>query len=140
AALRRHADIAAIVTEPVMANMGVIPPAPGFLQDLRDLADRFGALLYLDETVTGFRLAPGGAQERFGVRADLATFGKALGAGLPVAAMTGRAEIMDALRSGGVLHYGTQNAGSMLLSVVRESLDMLTEGADITYRRLEALA
>src|SRR5256886_7745061 len=78
AALTEHeGEIAAIVTEPVMANMGVIPPAPGYLEALRRLADEHGALLWVDETVTGFRLAAGGAQERLGVRADLVTFGKA---------------------------------------------------------------
>src|SRR5207249_6973138 len=122
-------EVAAIVTEPVMANMGVIPPRPGYLQGLRALADEHGALLWLDETVTGFRLAPGGAQERFGVRADLVTFGKALGAGFPVAALAGPAAVMDALAGGRVLHYGTQNANPALLAVVRESLDLLTPDA-----------
>lgn len=141
AALKRFpGDVAAIVSEPVMANMSVVPPAPRYLHALRDLANRYGSLLYLDETVTGFRLAPGGAQERFGVRADIVTFGKALGAGFPVAAIAGRAEIMDALQWGGVLHYGTQNANSALLAVVRESLDMLQEDAGAIYRRLDALA
>jgi glutamate-1-semialdehyde 2,1-aminomutase len=138
AALDAHRDdVAAIVSEPVMANMGVIPPRPGYLEGLRALADEHGALLWLDETVTGFRLAPGGAQERFGVRADLVTFGKALGAGFPVAALAGRAEVLDALAGGGILHYGTQNANPALLAVVRESLDMLDHAA---FARLDALA
>ena len=130
-------EIAAIVSEPVMANMGVIPPRPGYLADMRRLCDEHGALLIVDETVTGFRLAPGGAQERFGVRADVVTFGKALGAGFPVAAIAGRADVMDSLSGGRVLHYGTQNANPALLTVVRESLDMLTPDA---FARLEALA
>jgi glutamate-1-semialdehyde 2,1-aminomutase len=130
-------EVAAIVSEPVMANMGVIPPRPGYLEGLRALADEHGALLWLDETVTGFRLAPGGAQERLGVRADLVTFGKALGAGFPVAALTGRADVLDALAGGGILHYGTQNANPALLAVVRESLDMLDHAA---FARLDALA
>jgi glutamate-1-semialdehyde 2,1-aminomutase len=138
AALDAHrGEVAAIVTEPVMANMGVIPPRPGYLEGLRALADEHGALLWLDETVTGFRLAPGGAQERLGVRADLVTFGKALGAGFPVAALAGRAEVLDALAGGGILHYGTQNANPALLAVVRESLDMLDHAA---FARLDALA
>jgi glutamate-1-semialdehyde 2,1-aminomutase len=130
-------QVAAIVTEPVMTNMGVIPPRPGYLEGLRTLADEHGALLWLDETVTGFRLAPGGAQERFGVRADLVTFGKALGAGFPVAALAGRAEVLDGLAGGRILHYGTQNANPALLAVVRESLDMLDQAA---FARLDALA
>ena len=138
AALDAHrGQVAAIVTEPVMANMGVIPPRPGYLEGLRSLADEHGALLWLDETVTGFRLAPGGAQERLGVRADLVTFGKALGAGFPVAALAGRAEVLDALAGGGILHYGTQNANPAVLAVVRESLEMLDHAA---FARLDALA
>jgi glutamate-1-semialdehyde 2,1-aminomutase len=137
-ALNAHrGEVAAIVTEPVMANMGVIPPRPGYLEGLRTLADEHGALLWLDETVTGFRLARGGAQERFGVRADLVTFGKALGAGFPVAALAGRAEVLDALAGGRILHYGTQNANPALLAVVRESLDLLDHAA---FARLEELA
>ena len=137
-ALEAHrGEVAAIVTEPVMANMGVIPPRPGYLAGLRALADEHGALLWLDETVTGFRLARGGAQERLGVRADLVTFGKALGAGFPVAALAGRAEVLDALAGGRILHYGTQNANPALLAVVRESLDLLDHAA---FARLEGLA
>jgi glutamate-1-semialdehyde 2,1-aminomutase len=130
-------EVAAIVTEPVMANMGVIPPAHGYLERLRELADAHGALLYVDETVTGFRLGPGGACGRFGIRADLVTFGKALGAGFPMAALAGRADVMEALSEGRVLHYGTQNANPALLAVVDESLRMLDDAA---FARLEQLA
>jgi glutamate-1-semialdehyde 2,1-aminomutase len=138
AVLEAHrGQVAAIITEPVMANMGVIPPEPGYLAGLRGLADDHGALLWLDETVTGFRLAPGGAQERFSVRADLVTFGKALGAGFPVAALAGRADVLDALAGGRILHYGTQNANPVLLAVVGESLDMLDPAA---YAHLDTLA
>jgi glutamate-1-semialdehyde 2,1-aminomutase len=138
AAMTAHrGQVAAIVTEPVMANMGVIPPEPGFLQTLRELADEHGALLYIDETVTGFRLAPGGACERLGVWPDVVSYGKALGAGFPVAAIAGRADVMEGLAGGRILHYGTQNANPALLAVVRESLDMLTREA---FARLEATA
>jgi glutamate-1-semialdehyde 2,1-aminomutase len=130
AALEAHSgQVAAIVTEAVMANMGVIPPEPGYLETLRQLADEHGALLYVDETVTGFRLARGGACERYEIRADVVSFGKALGAGFPVAAIAGRADVMDAFAGGRVLHYGTQNANPLLLRVVRESLGLLTEEA-----------
>lgn len=128
--------IAAILSEPIMANMGVIPPAPGYLAGLRKLATRHGALLILDETVTGFRIAPGGCQERFGVTADLATFGKALGAGLPVAAITGRAEIMEGFAWGGVLHYGTQNASRVGLAVARASLRELQRDQGAAFSHL----
>jgi glutamate-1-semialdehyde 2,1-aminomutase len=129
-------QVAAIVTEAVMANMGVIPAESGYLEALRELADEHGALLYVDETVTGFRLARGGACERFGIRADVVSFGKALGAGFPVAAIAGRADVMDEFAGGRVLHYGTQNANPLLLRVVRESLDLLTEER---VQRLNAL-
>jgi glutamate-1-semialdehyde 2,1-aminomutase len=136
----RAGDVAAVVTEPVMANMGVIPPAEGFLEAVRELTTRFGVLLYIDETVTGFRLGPGGAQQRYGVTADLTTFGKGLGAGLPVAALAGRSDIMSALSGGRILHYGTQNANPLLLSVVRRSLDLLTADDNLVFTRLEGLA
>jgi len=90
-------QIAALITEPVMANIGVIPPAPGYLAGLREITRAHGILLILDETVTGFRVAAGGCQQHYAVQADIATFGKALGAGLPVAAFVGRADIMEAL-------------------------------------------
>jgi glutamate-1-semialdehyde 2,1-aminomutase len=140
-ALRRYSgEVAMIVTEPVMANMGVIPPRTGFLQALRQLADRYGVLLYLDETVTGFRVAGGGAQELFGVAGDIVTFGKALGAGFPVAAIGGRSEVMDAFARGRVYHAGTQNANPALLQVVRESLDLLRDDDGAAFRRLDGLA
>ncbi len=129
-------QIAAILSEPVMANMGVIPPAPGYLAGLRRLATEHGALLILDETVTGFRIAPGGCQQHFGVAADLATFGKALGSGLPVAAITGRAEIMDGFAWGGVLHYGTQNASRIGLAAALASLRELQRDSGAAFTHL----
>jgi glutamate-1-semialdehyde 2,1-aminomutase len=93
--------VAAVIVEPVAGNMGVVPPAEGFLQGLRDLASEEGALLVFDEVITGFRLAPGGAQERYGIRPDLTTLGKILGGGLPLGAFGGRAEIMDRLAPDG---------------------------------------
>jgi glutamate-1-semialdehyde 2,1-aminomutase len=139
--LRAHqGEVAAIVTEPVMANVGVIPPRPGYLQALRELANRYEALLYIDETVAGFRFAPGGAQERFNVTADIVTFGKAFGAGFPAAAIAGRADVMDVLARGQVLHYGTQNANPALLAVALESLEMLLEAGGAAFRRLDELA
>lgn len=137
---RQAGEIAAVTTEPVMANMGVIPPKPEFLQQLRELTERYGVLLYIDETVTGFRLAAGGAQERYGVVADISTFGKGLGAGLPVSAVVGRRDIMSALRRGRVLHYGTQNGNPLLLQVVNESLRMLRADDGAAFRHLDNLA
>ena len=133
-------QVAAVITEGVMANMGVIPPEPGYLDGLARLAREHGALFILDETVTGFRVAPGGCQELYRLSPDVSTFGKALGAGLPVAAICGRAEIMDAFRWGGVLHYGTQNASRVGLAAARASLQILSARGGAAFVELRRLA
>ncbi len=134
-AVERHrGQIAAIITEGIMANMGVIPPEPGYLPALQELARSHNILFILDETVTGFRIAPGGCQEYYGLAPDLSTFGKALGAGLPVAALVGRAEIMEALAWGGVLHYGTQNASRIGMAAARANLQTLAENDGAAFR------
>ncbi len=141
AALDRHrGQIAAVVMEGVMANAGVIPPVPGYLEAVRAMTSERNVLLWIDETVTGFRLAPGGVQERFGVTADLSTFGKGLGAGLPAAAVTGRQDLLETLEAGRVLHYGTHNANPLVLELAHENLLMLTEDGSAAYVRLEELA
>lgn len=125
-ALTNHPGrVAAVITEGIMANMGVIPPQPGYLEGVRALTMAHNTLFILDETVTGFRIAAGGCQAHFGIKPDIATFGKALGSGLPVAALVGRADIMDALSWGKVLHYGTQNASRIGLHVALASLKEL---------------
>jgi glutamate-1-semialdehyde 2,1-aminomutase len=126
-------QIAAIITEGVMANVGVIPPAEGYLQSLQKLAKANGIVFILDETVTGFRIAPGGCQEHYKLSPDLVTFGKALGGGLPVAALVGRAEIMDALQWGGVLHYGTHNGSRIGMFAARANLRILTRDNNASY-------
>ena len=98
---RNKKELAAIIVEPIVGNSGFIPPDPGFLEGLRELADDSGALLIFDEVMTGFRIAPGGARERFGVTADLTTLGKVIGGGLPVAAYGGRREIMERVAPSG---------------------------------------
>ena len=128
--------VAAVITEGIMSNMGVIPPAEGYLKGLRDLTCDRGVLLILDETVTGFRIAPGGCQQHYGITADIVTFGKALGCGLPVAAFAARAEIMESLAWGGVLHYGTQNASRIGLHAARASLQELMRDEGAAYREL----
>src|ERR1700693_3589716 len=108
--MRKHGhELAAIITEPIMANMGCILPRDGYLQRLRELTSECGALLILDEVVTGFRYAPGGCQEYYGVRPDISTFGKALGAGFPVGAVAGPRSILEQMRwsENMVLHYGS---------------------------------
>jgi len=126
-------QIAAIISEGVMANMGVIPPATGYLKSLQELARTQGILFILDETVTGFRIAPGGCQEYHNLLPDLVTFGKALGCGLPVAALVGRAQVMDALEWGGVLHYGTHNGSRIGMYAARANLRVLTRDNNAAF-------
>jgi glutamate-1-semialdehyde 2,1-aminomutase len=127
-------QIAAVITEGIMANMGVIPPAEGYLRGLQELARANRILFILDETVTGFRIAPGGCQEYYKLSPDLVTFGKALGCGLPVAALVGRAEVMDALQWGGVLHYGTHNGSRIGMHAARANLRVLTRDNNASFR------
>jgi glutamate-1-semialdehyde 2,1-aminomutase len=125
ALLDRH-EIAAVICEPVLCNSGCIMPEPGFLQALRDLTGRQRALLVFDEIITGFRIAPGGAQEYFGVTPDLATLGKALAGGLPLSAVVGRAEILEQMISGGVSFGGTFNGNPVSLAASAATLSTLT--------------
>src|SRR5207249_7786541 len=116
--------LAAIVLEPVAGNMGVVPPEPGFLEALRSLCDAAGALLVFDEVITGFRVARGGAQERYGVLPDLTILGKIVGGGLPLAAVGGRAELMERLAPVGDVYQAGTLSGNPLataagLSVLR---------------------
>ena len=110
-------EIAAIIVEPVAGNMGCVPPRPGFLQGLRELASSHDSLLIFDEVITGFRVAPGGAQELYGVTPDLTVLGKVIGGGLPVGAFGGRAEIMDRLApAGDVYQAGTLSGNPLAMS------------------------
>ena len=110
----RGGEIAAVIVEPVAGNMGCVPPAPGFLELLRELTARHGALLIFDEVMTGFRVAYGGAQERYGIRPDLTTLGKVIGGGLPVGAYGGRAEIMGKVAPAGPVYQAGTLAGNPL--------------------------
>src|ERR1700722_14890711 len=132
-------ELAAVISEPIMANMGCILPREGYLQRLRELTREYGALLILDEVVTGFRYAAGGCQEYYGVTPDISTFGKALGAGFPVGAVAGPRAILDRMRWSEkmVLHYGTFNGHRLTMKVVTANLDLLS-AAD-TYRKLHAV-
>jgi glutamate-1-semialdehyde 2,1-aminomutase len=121
--------IAAIIVEPIVGNSGFIPPDPGFLEGLRALADSAGALLIFDEVMTGFRIAPGGARERFGVTADLTTLGKVIGGGLPVALYGGRRDIMERIApSGPVYQAGTLSGNPLAMAAGIATLSMLTPG------------
>ncbi|WP_420639802.1 glutamate-1-semialdehyde 2,1-aminomutase [Candidatus Poriferisocius sp.] len=127
-------EVAAVVVEPVAANMGVVAPAPGFLEGLRAACDRVGALLLFDEVITGFRLAPGGATEWFGVTPDLWCFGKVVGGGLPIGVFGGRAATMDHLAPlGGVYQAGTLSGNPLATAAGLATLQQLTPDA---YRTL----
>jgi glutamate-1-semialdehyde 2,1-aminomutase len=131
-------DVACVIVEPVAANMGLVPPAPGFLAGLRDACDRAGALLIFDEVITGFRLGPGGAQERYGVTPDLSCFGKVIGGGLPLAAFGGRADVMDLLAPDGpVYQAGTLSGNPLATAAGLAVLDALDDAA---YRMLAGRA
>ena len=108
----RGGTIAAVIVEPVVGNMGCVPPAPGFLEALRELTARHGALLIFDEVMTGFRLALGGAQERFGIRPDLTTMGKIVGGGMPLAAYGGRTDIMSRVAPAGPIYQAGTLSGN----------------------------
>ncbi len=120
-------DVAAIIVEPVAANMGVVAPSPGFLEGLRAECDRVGALLIFDEVITGFRLGTGGAQAKYDVRPDLTCFGKVIGGGLPIGAVGGRADIMEELTPlGKVFHAGTLAGNPIATAAGLAALDLLT--------------
>jgi glutamate-1-semialdehyde 2,1-aminomutase len=110
----RANEIAAVIVEPVCGNMGCVLPKPGFLQALREITARYGALLILDEVMTGFRLAPGGAQEIYGITPDLTTLGKVIGGGLPIAAYGGRREIMTFVAPSGPIYQAGTLSGNPL--------------------------
>jgi glutamate-1-semialdehyde 2,1-aminomutase len=138
--MREHGrELAAVITEPIMANMGCILPRDGYLDKLRELTRNYGALLIFDEVVTGFRYAPGGCQEYYGIRPDLSTFGKALGAGFPVGAVAGPRSILEQMRwgDGMVLHYGTFNGHRLTMKVIAANLDLLS--ADGVHRKLHTV-
>jgi glutamate-1-semialdehyde 2,1-aminomutase len=136
AALAEH-EVAAILAEPVPANMGVVPPAEGFLARLRELADDSGALLVLDEVISGFRVARGGAQERSGVEADLTIMGKVLGGGLPAAAYGGRRKLLERVApAGDVYQAGTLSGNPLAVAAGLATLERLDAAA---YERLAAL-
>ncbi|BAF59160.1 glutamate-1-semialdehyde aminotransferase [Pelotomaculum thermopropionicum SI] len=132
-------DIAAVIVEPVAGNMGVVPPAPGFLEGLRNLTARYGSLLIFDEVITGFRLAYGGAQELYGVAPDLTCLGKVIGGGLPVGAYGGRREIMEQVApSGPVYQAGTLSGNPLAVSAGIATLEVLKQPG--VYGRLEQTA
>jgi len=138
-AFRAHGErIAAVIVEPVVGNMGCVPPAPGFLRNLRDTTARYGALLILDEVMTGFRVALGGAQQLYGIQPDLTTLGKVIGGGLPIGAYGGRAGIMSLVAPAGPIYQAGTLSGNPL--AVAAGLAMLRhlKSHPETYAQLDA--
>ncbi|MFQ5537829.1 MAG: glutamate-1-semialdehyde 2,1-aminomutase [Gemmatimonadota bacterium] len=133
-------EIAAVIVEPVAGNMGCIPPAPGFLEGLRILCDTRGALLIFDEVMTGFRVAPGGAQKLYGVEPDLTTLGKVIGGGLPVGAYGGRRDLMRKIAPDGpVYQAGTLSGNPLAVAAGLATLRVLREREEEIYSHLEGL-
>jgi len=130
-------ELAAIIAEPVPANMGVVPPAPGFLELLREVCDHTGALLVFDEVITGFRISAGGAQELYGVLPDLTILGKVIGGGLPAAAYGGTPVLMERIApAGDVYQAGTLSGNPLAVAAALATLELLDAGA---YERLDAV-
>ena len=135
---RRGQDIACVIIEPVVGNMGCVPPRAGYLELLRDVTKRSGTVLIFDEVMTGFRLAPGGAQQRYGTQADLTTMGKVIGGGLPVGAYGGRAEIMNRVAPAGpVYQAGTLSGNPLAVAAGLATLRRLER--ENPYDKLEQL-
>jgi glutamate-1-semialdehyde 2,1-aminomutase len=134
-----HGDrIAAAIVEPVVGNMGCVPPEPGFLQALRDITSRHGALLIMDEVMTGFRVAFGGAQELYGIRPDLTTLGKVIGGGLPIGAYGGRADIMSRVAPAGPIYQAGTLSGNPLAVAAGLAMLCYLKSHPETYGQLEA--
>lgn len=131
-------EIAAVIVEPVPGNMGLVLPKPGFLEGLREITRQYGALLIFDEVMTGFRVAPGGAQQRFGIDPDLTTLGKVIGGGLPVGAYGGKREIMELVAPAGpVYQAGTLSGNPLAMAAGLATLSRLDEAA---YRKFEEMS
>jgi len=140
--IRRNADeLAAVLSEPILADAGIIPPEPGFLEGLRRVCDENGVLLIFDEIITGFRVSLGGAQELYGVTPDITCVAKAVGGGTPgAAAFGGRGDIMDLETRGVVLHGGTYSGNPMTLAGMNAALDILMGERERVYGHLNTIA
>lgn len=136
---RYRNDIAAIIAEPIMGNSGVIMPEPDYLKQLKELAQKYEALLIFDEVLTGFRVSRGGAQEYFGVTADLVTYAKALGGGVPIAAVAGRRDVMEMVGPGKIGFGGTYNGNPLSLAGALANLELLSASEGAAYNKLRTL-
>ena len=138
--LKTHGhEIACVVMEGAMSNMGVIPPNPGYLKQVQEMCRAYDVLFYLDETVTGFRVAPGGAAELYDLQRDIVTFGKALGQGFPVAAIAGPDHIMESIEYGKVLHYGSHNAPRLGLYAAKTMLEEMRRDNNAGWTKINAI-
>jgi glutamate-1-semialdehyde 2,1-aminomutase len=135
---QRAADVASVIMEPILCNTCVVPPAPGYLEGVRSLCDRYDVVLIFDEVITGFRVAPGGAQQLLGVTPDLAVYAKALGGGYPIAAVAGKRSLMDLLGNATVLHGGSYNSNTISTAAALATLRVLARGDGAVYRQMEA--
>lgn len=131
-------EIAAVIAEPVLCNTGSILPDDGFLEAVQSLCKQHGSLLIFDEIITGFRLAPGGAQEYLGITPDLSVFGKAMAGGMPVSALVGKAHVMDHITDGKVAHAGTFNSHPVAIAAAQAALRILDEEREQVYGTLYA--
>ncbi len=134
---RNKGEIAGVIMEPIMINAGAMLPQPGYLEGVRDLCRANGALFICDEVITGFRVGLGGAQARFGVKADLSIYAKAVAAGFPLAMVAGRRDVMDTLLDKGVMHGGTYNGNVQSMAAALATLDVLERGGGEIYRLME---
>lgn len=132
-----HREIAAIITEPILCNSHCLMPCPGYLEGMRELATRYGIVLVFDEVITGFRVATGGAQDLFGIKPDLATYGKAIAAGFPLSVVAGRRDIMELIANHRVLHGGTFNGNPISLAAANAALKILQERDGAVLKRID---
>jgi glutamate-1-semialdehyde 2,1-aminomutase len=136
----RAREISAVICEPLLANSGCIPPAHGFLDFLREISSRHNVLLIFDEVITGFRIDLGGAQRRWGVLPDLATYAKAVGGGVPLSVLAGRSEFMSLIATGEVVHAGTLNGNPLSLAAARATIEVLAADDGSLYPGLRTRA
>jgi len=134
---RNYTEIAAIITEPIMCNNGCILPQEGFLEGLRALCDQYEITLIFDEVITGFRVGIGGAQSFFGITPDLSIFAKAMGSGYPISAIVGKAEWMELIAAGEVIHAGTMNSGNPTVAAALATIEVLEQ--EMPYERMYRL-
>ena len=136
----RHFEIAAVLIEPALANCGVIPPVEGYLEGLRKITEQYGVLLIFDEVMTGFRIAPGGAQEYYNIKPDISTFAKVIGGGFPVACFGGTKEVMEIEAKNEVMHGGTYTASALALAAADAVLKRIERDKETMYPRLFELS